>query len=142
VPYRGAGPAITDLLGNHIQLLVSDAPVIASYVQSGKLKALATTSEARSALLPDVPTTGEAGYPRVNSDNWYGLVAPAGTPPDVLERLQKATVTVLRSPELKKQFDNLGAVLIPSTPDEFLAYIKSEQAKWGPLVAATGVKLD
>jgi tripartite-type tricarboxylate transporter receptor subunit TctC len=142
VPYRGAGPAITDLLGNHIQLLVSDAPVIASYVQSGKLKALATTSEARSMLLPDVPTTGEAGYPRVNSDNWYGLVAPAGTPPDVLERLQKATVAVLRSPELKKQFDNLGAVLIPSTPDEFLAYIKSEQAKWGPLVAATGVKLD
>src|SRR5262245_32400944 len=142
VPYRGAGPAITDLLGNHIQLLVSDAPVIASYVQSGKLKGLATTSEARSILLPDVPTTGEAGYPRVNSDNWYGLVAPAGTPPDVVDKLQKATVAVLRSPELKKQFDNLGAVLIPSTSDEFFAYIKSEQAKWGPLVAATGVKLD
>ena len=142
VPYRGAAPAITDLIGNHIQLLISDAPVIASYVQSGKLKALATTSEARSILLPDVPTTGEAGYPRVNSDNWYGLVAPAGTPPDVLDRLQKATVAVLRSTELKRQFDNLGAVLIPSTPDEFVAYIKSEQAKWGPLVAATGVKLD
>jgi tripartite-type tricarboxylate transporter receptor subunit TctC len=142
VPYRGAGPAITDLLGNHIQLLISDAPVIASYVHSGKLKALATTSETRSILLPDVPTTGEAGYPRVNSDNWYGLVAPASTPPDVLARLQKATVAVLQSLELKKQFDSLGAVLIPSTPDEFLTYIKSEQAKWGPLVAATGVKLD
>ena len=142
VPYRGAGPAITDLLGNHIQLLISDAPVIASSVHSGKLKALATTSEARSILLPDVPTTGEAGYPKVNSDNWYGLVAPAGTPRDVLDRLQKTTVAVLQSPELKRQFDNLGAVLIPSTPDEFVTYIKSEQAKWGPLVAATGVKLD
>jgi len=78
----------------------------------------------------------------VNSDNWYGLVAPAGTPPEVLARLQKATVAVLQSPELKAQFDSQSAVLIPSTPEEFAAYIKSEQAKWAPLVAATGVKLD
>jgi tripartite-type tricarboxylate transporter receptor subunit TctC len=142
VPYRGAGPAITDMLGNHIQLLISDAPVIAPYVRSGKIKALAITSDARSSTLPEVPTTGEAGYPKVNSDNWYGLVAPARTPPDVLDRLRKATVAVLQSVELKRQFENLGAVLIPSTPDEFFTYIKSEQAKWGPLVAATGVKLE
>jgi tripartite-type tricarboxylate transporter receptor subunit TctC len=142
VPYRSSGPAITDMLGNHIQLLVSDAPVVAPYVRSGKLKALATTSDARSSALPEIPTTGEAGYPRVNSDNWYGLVAPAGTPHDVLDRLQKVTIAVLNSPELKRQFDNLGAVAIPGTPDEFSAYIKSEQAKWGPLVAATGVKLE
>jgi tripartite-type tricarboxylate transporter receptor subunit TctC len=142
VPYRGAGPAITDMLGNHIQLLISDAPVIAPYVRSGKIKALAVTSDARSSTLPEVPTTGEAGYPKVNSDNWYGLVAPARTPPDVLDRLRKATVAVLQSVELKRQFENLGAVLIPSTPDEFFTYIKSEQAKWGPLVAATGVKLE
>ena len=142
VPYRGAAPAIADLLGNHIQLLVSDVPVIAPYVRDNKLKALAITSAARSATLPDIPTTGEAGYPKVNSDNWYGLVAPAGTSPEVLARLQKATVAVLQSPELKARFDSQSAVVIPSTPDEFAAYIKSEQAKWAPLVAATGVKLE
>jgi tripartite-type tricarboxylate transporter receptor subunit TctC len=142
VPYRGAAPAIADLLGNHIQLLVSDVPVIASYVHSNALKAFAITSSARSTALPEIPTTGEAGYPKVNSDNWYGLVAPAGTPPEVLARLQKATLAVLQSPELKAQFDSQSAVVIPSTPAEFAAYIKSEQAKWAPLVAATGVKLD
>ena len=98
VPYRGAAPAIADLLGNDIQLLCSDVPVIAPYVRDNKLKALAITSAARSTTLPDVPTTGEAGYPKVNSDNWYGLVSPAGTPPEVLARLQKATVAVLQSP--------------------------------------------
>src|SRR5260221_1137183 len=130
VTYRGAAPAIADLLGNHIQLLCSDVPVIAPYVRDNKLKALAITSAARSATLPDIPTTGEAGYPKVNSDNWYGLVAPAGTPPEVLARLQKATVAVLQSPELKARFDSQSAVVIPSTPEEFAAYIKSEQAKW------------
>jgi tripartite-type tricarboxylate transporter receptor subunit TctC len=142
VPYRGAAPAIADLLGNHIQMLCSDVPVIAPYVRDNKLKALAITSAARSTTLPDVPTTGEAGYPKVNSDNWYGLVAPAGTPPEVLARLQKATVAVLKSPELKARFDSQSAVVIPGTPEEFAAYIKSEQAKWAPLVAATGVKLE
>lgn len=142
VPYRGAAPAIADLLGNHIQLLVSDVPVIAPYVRDNKLKALAITSAARSATLPDVPTTGEAGYPKVNSDNWYGLVAPAGTPPEVLARLQKATVAVLQSADLKAKFDSQSAVVIPGTPEQFAAYIKAEQAKWGPLVAATGVKLE
>src|ERR1041385_9187877 len=141
-PYRGAAPAISDLLGNHIQLPVSDVPVVATYVRSNSLKALAVTSGARSATLPEIPTTAEAGYPKVNSDNWYGLVAPAGTPPKVLATLRKATVAVLRSPELKAQFDSQSAVLIPSTPEEFATYIKAEQAKWAPLVAATGVKLD
>ena len=142
VPYRGAAPAISDLLGNHVQLLVSDVPVVASYIQANTLKALAVTSGARSATIPNIPTTGEAGYPKVNSDNWYGLVAPAGTPPEVLAKLQKATVAVLRSADLKARFDSQSAVVIPSTPEEFAAYIKAEQAKWAPLVAATGVKLD
>jgi tripartite-type tricarboxylate transporter receptor subunit TctC len=142
VPYRGSAPAVADLLGNHIQLLNSDVPVIAPYVRDNKVKALAITSAARSATLPDVPTTGEAGYPKVNSDNWYGLVAPAGTSLEVLAKLRKATVAVLQSPELKARFDSQSAVVIPSTPEEFAAYIKSEQAKWGPLVAATGVKLE
>jgi tripartite-type tricarboxylate transporter receptor subunit TctC len=142
VPYRGVGPALTDMFGNHIQLVIGDVPFMVPHVQSGKLKALAVTSGARSSAMPGVPTTGEMGYPKVNSDNWYGLVAPAGTPPDVLDRLRKATIAVLKSAELKKQFDSQSAVATPTTPEEFAAYIKSEQGKWGPVVAATGVKLE
>jgi tripartite-type tricarboxylate transporter receptor subunit TctC len=142
VPYRGNGPAVTDLLGNHIQLLVADVPFILPHIRAGKVKALAVTSGARSAAIPDIPTTGDVGYPKVNSDNWYGLVAPAGTPADVLDKLRKATASVLHSPALKAQYDAQHAVVIPSTPEEFAAYIRAEQGKWGPLIAAAGIKLE
>ena len=92
VPYRGIGPAITDMVGGHIQMLVGDAPSLVPHVQSGSIRALAITSAARIAALPDVPTTAEAGYPSVNSDNWYGLVAPAGTSARILEQLRNAAV--------------------------------------------------
>jgi tripartite-type tricarboxylate transporter receptor subunit TctC len=142
VPYRGVGPAITDMLGGHIQLLVSDIPFLLPQIQAGTLKPLAVTSGARSAALPNVPTTAEVGYPAVTSDNWYGLVAPAGTPPDALDKLRQAAQTALRSADLKRQFDTQHAVPAPSSPEEFAAFIKAEQAKWGPVVAATGVKLE
>jgi tripartite-type tricarboxylate transporter receptor subunit TctC len=142
VPYRGIGPAIADMLGGHIQMLVGDVPFLVPHIQSGAVKALAVTSGARTAALGDVPTTGEAGYPAVNSDNWYGLVAPAGTPPDVLKRLRDAAIATLQSAELKKKFDSQNALASPTTPEQFAAFIKAEQAKWGPVVAATGVKLD
>ena len=92
VPYRGIGPAITDMVGGHIQMLVGDVPSLVPHVQSGSIRALAITSAARIAALPDVPTTAEAGYPSVNSDNWYGLVAPAGTSARILEQLRNAAV--------------------------------------------------
>jgi tripartite-type tricarboxylate transporter receptor subunit TctC len=142
VPYRGVGPAITDLFGNHIQLLISDVPFIVPQVRAGKVKALAVTSGVRAGALPEVPTTGEMGYPKVNSDNWYGLVAPAGIPADALDKLRKATLAVLHSAELKQQFDAQSAIPAPSTPEEFAAFIRAEQDKWGPVVKATGVKLE
>jgi tripartite-type tricarboxylate transporter receptor subunit TctC len=92
--------------------------------------------------LPDVPTTAELGYPSVNSDNWYGLVAPAGMPPEILERLRAASVKALQSAELKQQFATQSALPSPTTRVEFAAFIKAEQAKWGPVVQATGVKLE
>jgi len=142
VPYRGVGPAITDMLGGHIQMLVGDVPFLVPHVQSGAIKALAITSAARVAALPGVPTTGEAGYPAVNSDNWYGLVAPAGTPAAILKKLRDAAVTTLRADELKQKFEAQSAAPSPTTPEEFAAFVRVEQAKWGPLVAATGVKLE
>jgi tripartite-type tricarboxylate transporter receptor subunit TctC len=142
VPYRGVGPAIADLLGGHIQMLVSDVPFLVPYAQSGALKPLAVTSETRAAALPDVPTAGEAGYPAVNSDNWYGLVAPAGIPDKVLDKLHAAAVVTLQDPELKTKFESFNAVASPGTPEEFAAFIKAEQAKWEPVVTAIGVRLD
>jgi tripartite-type tricarboxylate transporter receptor subunit TctC len=142
VPYRGVGPAITDMLGGHIQMLVGDVPFMVPHIQSGAVNALAVTSAARASALPQVPTTGEAGYPAVNSDNWYGLVAPAGIGADALAKLRNAAIATLQSAEVKAKFLSQSALASPSTPDEFASFIKAEQAKWGPVVAATGVKLD
>ena len=89
-----------------------------------------------------MPTTGEAGYLAVNSDNWYGLVAPAGTPAAILKKLRDAAVTTLQADELKQKFEAQSAAPSPTTPEEFAAFVRVEQAKWGPLVAATGVKLE
>jgi tripartite-type tricarboxylate transporter receptor subunit TctC len=142
VPYRGAAPAVNDLLGGHVTLVVLDTPVLLPHIRSGAVKALAVTSATRSGALPDVPTTAEAGLKAVNSDNWYGLSAPAGVPPDVFDRLYKAATATLRSDEVKKQFASQDAVPAPVTPSEFAALVKSEQAKWGPVVAATGAKME
>jgi tripartite-type tricarboxylate transporter receptor subunit TctC len=142
VPYRGVGPAIGDMVGGHIQMIVGDVPFMLPHIRSGAIKALAVTSGARSSALPEVPSTAELGYPVINSDNWYGLVAPAGTPAEILDKLRRATVSVLTSAELKKQFDSQNAVPSPTTPAEFAAFVTAEQAKWGPVVRATGAKLE
>jgi tripartite-type tricarboxylate transporter receptor subunit TctC len=142
VPYRGAAPAVNDLLGGHVQLVVLDTPVLLPHIRSGAVKALAVTSATRSAALPDVPTTTEAGLKNVISDNWYGLSAPAGVPADILDKLQRAATVALRSTELKKQFDSQDAVPSPMSPAEFAAFVKTEQAKWGPVVLETGAKLE
>jgi tripartite-type tricarboxylate transporter receptor subunit TctC len=142
VPYRGVAPAMTDLLGNQLQMLVADVPFLLPHVKAGAIKALALTSAKRTAALPDLPTTGEVGYPRVNSDNWYGLVAPAGLPPDVREKVYRAAIAALKNTELNRQFATLNAVADPMTPQDFAAFIRAEQAKWGPVVAKTGVRLD
>jgi tripartite-type tricarboxylate transporter receptor subunit TctC len=142
VPYRGAAPAVNDLLGGHIQMIVLDTPVLLPHIRAGKVKPLAVTSATRSPALPDVPTTAEAGFKTVLSDNWYGLVAPAGLPADVTDKLRATTIKTLNSAELKKQFDTQDAVPSPTTPAEFIAFIKSEQAKWKPVVTTVGIKLD
>jgi tripartite-type tricarboxylate transporter receptor subunit TctC len=142
VPYRGVGPAVTDMLGGHIQMIVADVPFLLPHIRSGAFKPLTVTSSVRSPALPDIPTTAELGYVGINSDNWYGLVAPGGTPAEILDKLRRASIAVLQSDELKKQFDSQNAVPSPTTPDAFAAFVRTEQAKWGPLVLATGAKLE
>jgi len=140
VPYKGAAPAVNDLLGAQVQMGIFDVPIVLPHIRSGKLKALAVTSAKRAALLPGVPTTAEAGYPRVNSDNWYGLVAPIATPPEILRRIHAAAMAALQSPAVLEQFDKVGGTAAPSTPEEYSAFLSAEQAKWGAIVRAIGFK--
>ena len=142
VPYRGVGPAVADMLGGHIQMIVADLPFLLPHVHSGAVKALAMTSATRSPALPDVPTTAELGHASINSDNWYGLVAPAGIVAEVLERLRKGAVAALQSAELRQQFATQQATPAPTTSAEFASFVEAEQTKWRPVVLATGVRLD
>jgi tripartite-type tricarboxylate transporter receptor subunit TctC len=130
------------MIGGHIQMVTADVPFLLPHIRSGAVRPLAVTSAKRSTALPDVPTTAEAGYPRVNSDNWYGLVAPAGTPTFALDKIRYAAVAALQSADIKQQFATQNAVPAPSSPGEFATFIRAEQAKWKPVVARTGVKLD
>jgi tripartite-type tricarboxylate transporter receptor subunit TctC len=116
--------------------------VLLSHIKAGKLKALAVTSAKRAPSLPDVPTTGEAGYPKVISDNWYGLVGPAGLPQPVLKRLHAAAISALNSAELIDQYSRVSGVPMPSSPEEYGVFITYEQAKWGKVVKAIGFKAE
>jgi tripartite-type tricarboxylate transporter receptor subunit TctC len=142
VPYKGAAPAVNDMLGGQVQMGIFDVPVLLPHLKAGKLKALAVTSEKRAPSLPDVPTTGETGYPKVLSDNWYGLMAPAATPPPVLKRVHAAAVAALNSAEVAEQYAKVGGVPMPSSPEEYRAYVTEEQAKWGRVVKAIGFKAE
>jgi tripartite-type tricarboxylate transporter receptor subunit TctC len=142
VPYKGIGPAVTDLLAGQVQVTIADMPAVLQHIGSGAFKALAVTSAKRVTMLPDVPTTAEAGYPKVLSDNWYGFVAPAGTPPEILKRLNAAAVAALQNPEAVKQFEAQGALAAPGTPAEFEAALRDEKAKWAPIVKANHIRLD
>ena len=142
VPYRGAAPAVNDLLGGHVQMVVLDSTVLLPHIRSGAVRALAVTSTTRSNALPDVPTTAETGFATVLSDNWYGLIAPAGLPREAEDRLRKAAIGTLRSEELKKQFDTQDAVPSPSSSEEFAAFVEAERAKWEPVVRSLGIRLD
>ena len=140
VPYKGAAPAVNDLLGGQVQMGIFDVPVLLGHIRSGKLKALTITSATRAPALPDVPTTTELNYPNVNSDNWYGLVAAAATPPDVQRRIQAVAVAALKSKPVEEQFSKVGGIASPTTPQQYAAFIASEQAKWSKIVQAIGFK--
>ena len=140
VPYKGAAPAVNDLLGGQVQMGIFDVPVLLGHLRSGKLRALAITSASRAPSLPEVPTTAELGYPNVNSDNWYGLVAAAATPPEVQKRIHAAALAALKSKAVEEQFSKVGGIASPGTPQEYQAFIAAEQAKWSRIVQAIGFK--
>ena len=140
VPYKGAAPAVNDLLGGQVQMGIFDVPVLLGHIRAGKLKALTITSATRAPSLPEVPTTTELNYPNVNSDNWYGLVMAAATPADIQKRVHTAAVTALKSKPVMDQMANVGGIASPGTPQEYAAFIAAEQAKWSKIVTAIGFK--
>jgi tripartite-type tricarboxylate transporter receptor subunit TctC len=140
VPYKGAAPAVTDLLAGQVQMGIFDVPVLLSHIRSGKLRALAITSAQRSSALPDVPSTAEGGYPNVTSDNWYGLILPAATPARVQKRVHDAAVAALKSPALVEQYARVAGIASPGSPQDYAAFLAAEQAKWSKVVTAIGFK--
>src|SRR5512139_2892141 len=142
VPYKGDGPAISDLLGGHIPIMFLPIPVALGNIKAGTLRGIAITSAKRSNLLPDLPTLAESGVPGFDAALRYGLMAPAGTPPAVIARLNKELNAALSSDEVKKRLATEGAEALPGTPEAYAADIDKEEKKWGGLVKRLGLKVD
>jgi len=140
VPYRGAAPALTDLLGGQVEAVALDVPVILSQIQSGKLKPLGAASGKRNPMLPDVPTLAELGYPGTEADNWYALLGPARLPPAIVATLNKAVVTAVGDPQVNEKIIQSGAIPAPDTPEEMKAFLRSEFGRWGRIVREKGIK--
>lgn len=142
VPYRGAAPAVTDLLGGVVQALFADSPVLLPHIQGGKLKAIGAASAARNPLLPDVQTLAEQGFPDTVADNWYGLLAPAKTPPAVVAKLNEAAVAALNASDVREKLLQAGAVPAPTTSAEFGKMLAEEHARWGNVLKDKNIKPD
>jgi len=142
VPYKGASPAITGLLGGEIAIYVSSIPPALPFMKAGRLKALGVTSAKRTATLPDVPTIAESGLPGYEVTNWYGVMVPAGVPKDILARLHTEIVRILQLPDVRQRFAGEGGDVAPNTPEQFAAFIRSEIAKWGKAVKDSGARVD
>lgn len=142
VPFRGTGPALQAVIGGHIPMAFNPPSPLIQHIQSGAIRALAITTLKRTAALPDVPTIAELGFPGFEATTWHGLVAPAGTPADVVAALNRAMVATLNDPAVRTQLTELGVDVAGSTAEDFRAYIKSEIPKWAAIVKASGAKID
>jgi tripartite-type tricarboxylate transporter receptor subunit TctC len=142
IPYKGSAPAVTDLLAGTVQMMFDNIPSALPHIKAGKLKALATTGARRDPALPDLPTIAEAGVPGYESGVWFGLMAPAGTPKEIVARLNAEALKGAKSPEFVKRMTDLGYNLIPGSPEAMGELIRTEIARWTPIVKASGAKAD
>ena len=142
VPYKGAPQAITDLIGGSVDLMFNSIPPVIQHIRAGRLRLLAVSSAKRSPQLPDVPTVSEAGVPGYEFTTWFGLLAPARTPPAILARLNAELVKVVHAPDMKAQLEIQGYDPVGGTPQEFSAFIRAENAKYAKLVRLSGAKVD
>ena len=142
VAYKGSGPAVVDLVAGHISMMIDNMPALLPHVQSGKLRALAVPSESRAAAMPDVPTFIESGMKDFVITAWKGVMVPAGTPRDVVVKLQATLARIMAKPEVKKRMIEMGAEPVDNTPEQFGTIIRNESAWWAALVKSTGTRLD
>jgi tripartite-type tricarboxylate transporter receptor subunit TctC len=142
VPYRGSGPAGQDLIAGTVQAMFDSVPASAGAVRDGRLRALGVTTRNRIAPFPDLPTIAEAGVPGYEISTWYGIWAPARTPPTIIVRLQQAVATAARNPETRARFDALGAEPVADSPEDYARFVRAEYDRWGKLVRDARIKLD
>jgi len=142
IPYKGSGPAVTDLLAGQVNMMFDNIPSSLPHIKAGKLRAIATTGAKRDPALPDLPTVAEAGVPGYESGVWFGLMVPAGTPKDIIGRLNAAAVQAAKAPEFVKRMTALGYNIIPGTPEEMAAMNRRDLALWAPIIKASGAKVD
>jgi tripartite-type tricarboxylate transporter receptor subunit TctC len=142
VPYKGAGPAVADLMGGSVDCYFGNSQAVGGLVAGGRLRAVAVTSPRRLASLPDTPTVAESGYPGFEAATWSGVVAPAGTPKAIIDRLNAEANKALGRPEMLEKLKEDGSTPLGGTPQQFADFIKSENAKWGAVVREAGIRLD
>ena len=142
VPYKGSGPAVADLVGGRVHVMFDAPPSLIAHIRAGKLRVLAAASAQRNRLLPDVPTFAELGHAKVAVSLWYGLLAPAGTPAPIVDKLNGAVTKALETPEVRDRLLAQGAEPMPGSPQAFAGFMRDEMAKWAPVVKQAGVKLD
>ena len=143
VPFKGAGPAVTDLLGGHVQGIIMDFPAIYSQMQSGKLRGIALAAEKRLSLMPDLPTTAEAGLPNLLAVNWFTTLTPAKTPPTIVSRLHGTVLKTVNSPDIKERFAAVGVdVFTQKSPEACVEFLKEELVRWGKVAKLSGARAD
>ena len=142
IPYKGSAPAMQDLLGGQVQLMFDNLPPSLPQIKAGKLRALAVTTATRAPALPDVPTIAEAGLPGYESSSWFGLLAPTGTPRDIVVKLNAEIASWLATPEAREKLTAIGAIAMGGTPEDFARHIAAETTKWAGVVKASGAKVD
>ena len=142
VPYKGAGPALIDVMGGHVPIMFDNLPSSTEHIKAGKLRGLAVTTAERAPSMPDLPTVAESGLPGYETYTWNALFAPAGTPPEVIARVNEAAVKALADPEVQAKLQGFGATVVASTPEELAAHVQAELTKWAPVVKASGAQID
>ena len=140
--YKGAGPALIDVMGGHVPIMFDNLPSSTEHIKAGKLRGLAVTTAGRAPSMPDLPTIAESGLPGYETYTWNALFAPAGTPPEVIARLNGAALQALADPDAQAKLQGFGAQVKGSTPDELGAHVQAELAKWAPVIKASGAQID
>jgi len=142
VPYKGDSAAIIDVMGGNVDMSVSSVSAAAAFIRGGRLRAIAMTSDQRSATLPDVPTAAEAGFPGLVADSWVGMLAPSGTPPEVVRRLSGAALATLADPTTREKLVAAGNTIVGNSPQEFATFLRNESTKWGNVIRSAKIQVD